>query len=111
MLLPLADLGSESQLHSFVAAFQLGLKTRYGGKVDHLRTLVYSEPDQEHEHIRRQYLVLYDTVPGGTGYLKDLTRPAEGVQPGDHPLLGILYGNNLPFEKRVSIGCGHFGLS
>jgi DEAD/DEAH box helicase domain-containing protein len=64
LLLPLADLGSERRLASFVAAFQLGLKDRYGGRVDHLQTLVYSEPERG-SLLRRQYLVLYDAVPGG----------------------------------------------
>jgi DEAD/DEAH box helicase domain-containing protein len=87
LLLPLADVGSERRLHSFLAAFQLGLKDRYGGRVDHLHTLVYSEPERD-SLLRRQYLVLYDGVPGGTGYLKDLMRePSPGEE---HSLLGVL---------------------
>lgn len=88
MLLPLSEVSTECQLHSFVAAFQLGLRDKYGGRVDHLRTLVYSEPEPD-SHLRRQYLVLYDTVPGGTGYLKDFTL-AEVVEGQDHPLFDIL---------------------
>jgi DEAD/DEAH box helicase domain-containing protein len=87
LLLPLADVGSDRRLHSFVAAFQVGLKDRYGGRVDHLHTLVYSEPERDSQ-LRRQYLVLYDGVPGGTGYLKDLMRePSAGEE---HALLGVL---------------------
>ncbi|MBZ0117476.1 MAG: DUF1998 domain-containing protein, partial [Sandaracinaceae bacterium] len=87
LLLPLADVRSDRLLPSFLAAFQLGLKDRYGGRVDHLQTLVYSEPERD-SLLRRQYLVLFDAVPGGTGYLKDLVRePAEGEE---HALLGIL---------------------
>ncbi len=87
LLLPLADVGSSRRLASFLAAFQLGLKDRYGGRVDHLQTLVYSEPERD-SILRRQYLVLFDTVPGGTGYLKDIVRePAEGEP---HALLEIL---------------------
>ncbi|NOY93750.1 MAG: DEAD/DEAH box helicase [Deltaproteobacteria bacterium] len=88
MLLPLSEVSTERQLHSFVAAFQLGLRDKYGGRVDHLRTLVYSEPEPN-SHLRRQYLVLYDTVPGGTGYLKDFTlaRTEDGQE---HPLFDIL---------------------
>lgn len=89
LLLPLADMSSDRRLHSFVAAFQLGIKDRYGGRVDHLHALVYSEPDTDRDSLlRRQYLVLYDGVPGGTGYLKDLMRePAEGEE---HALLDVL---------------------
>ncbi len=80
MLLPMADMGTTRQLHSFVAALQVGLRARFGGSVDHLRTMVYSDPVED-SALRRQYLVLYDTVPGGTGYLKQLiTPPAEGEE-------------------------------
>ena len=71
LLLPTADLVSQRELHSFVAALQLGLKAAFGGSVDHLRTTLYSEPDPD-SSLRKQYLVLYDSVPGGTGYLKQL---------------------------------------
>ena len=87
LLLPLADVGSDRRLCSFLAAFQLGLKDRYGGRVDHLHTLLYSEPERGSLG-RRQYLVLYDGVPGGTGYLKDLMRdPPPGEE---HALLDVL---------------------
>ncbi len=75
LLLPMTDVGTQKQLHSFVAALQLGLKTCFQGSVDHLRTTVYSDPI-EGSALRKQYLVLYDTVPGGTGYLKQLVTPA-----------------------------------
>ncbi|MFC1482229.1 DEAD/DEAH box helicase [Myxococcota bacterium] len=71
LLLPLPD---QAQLNSFVAALQLGLRERFGGSVDHLRTMVYSEPDRD-SSLRKQYLVLFDTVPGGTGYVKQLVTP------------------------------------
>jgi len=88
LLLPLSEVGTGCQLNSFLAAFQLGLRDRYGGRVDHLHTLVYSEPEGD-GYLRRQYLVLYDTVPGGTGYLKDFTRET-GDPEALHPLLEIL---------------------
>ena len=83
MLLPMADLGSTRQLNSFVAALQVGLKMRFGGSVDHLKTTVYSDP-VEGSALRRQYLVIFDTVPGGTGYLKQLVTPA--TEGGEMPL-------------------------
>ncbi len=87
LLLPMADIGTSKQLHSFLAALQLGLKTRFGGSVDHLRTMVYSEPDLT-SALRRQYLVLFDSVPGGTGYLKQLITPME--EDGKLPLRDVL---------------------
>jgi DEAD/DEAH box helicase domain-containing protein len=58
-------------LNSFIAALQLGLKLKFGGKVDHLRVMTYAEPVPDSE-AKRRYLMLYDSVPGGTGYLQDL---------------------------------------
>lgn len=61
----------ETVLQSFMAALQLGLKQRYGGKVDHLRITPQEEPGVDGAP-RRQYVLLYDSVPGGTGYLHQL---------------------------------------
>lgn len=74
ILLPVTTFSeSESRLHSFIAALHLGLKKKFGGSIDHLQTTVYDEPVEESIH-RKKYLVLFDSVPGGTGYLKQLTR-------------------------------------
>lgn len=80
ILLPrLSTGGTEEQVNSFVAALQLGLKRRFGGKVDHLRVAYQSEPIGETDD-RRHFLVLYDSVPGGTGYLHELLSKAENMQ-------------------------------
>ena len=72
ILLPrLVTGGTEEQVSSFVAALQLGLKGHFGGKVDHLRVGYQSEPVGGTDN-RRHFLVLYDSVPGGTGYLQEL---------------------------------------
>ncbi len=70
--------GNERSLNSFVAALQLGLKLKFGGKVDHLRIMDYAEPvpDAAGDYQRR-YLMLYDSVPGGTGYLHELMQAPE----------------------------------
>ena len=39
--------------------------------VDHLRATVSEVPVPDADY-RKQYLVIYDSVPGGTGYLKQL---------------------------------------
>ena len=83
MLLPIGDPGSTRELHSFVAALQVGLRERFGGSVDHLKTTVYSDP-VEGSNLRRQFLVLFDTIPGGTGYLKQLVTPR--TEGGELPL-------------------------
>ncbi len=53
---------------SFVAAFMLGLQKKFGN-IDHLRATISEVPVPETDE-RKQYLVIYDSVPGGTGYLK-----------------------------------------
>lgn len=72
VLLPFAEVAqSPTRLQSFVAALHLGLKQHFRGNVDHLQIMHYSEPVGVSD-LRRQYLVFMDTVPGGTGYLRDL---------------------------------------
>ncbi|GLI35199.1 DEAD/DEAH box helicase [Desulforhabdus amnigena] len=74
ILLPMTSFaGSDQKLHSFIAALFLGLKKVFRGNIDHLQTTVYDDPVAGTSH-KRKYLVLYDVVPGGTGYLKQLIR-------------------------------------
>ena len=61
----------ERVVQSFMAAVQLGLKRRFGGKVDHLRMVLQDEPGKDGGP-RKHYVMLYDSVPGGTGYLHQL---------------------------------------
>jgi DEAD/DEAH box helicase domain-containing protein len=46
-------------------------RPKFAGNIDHLQTTVMQEPVPG-SGISKHYLVLYDTVPGGTGYLKEL---------------------------------------
>jgi DEAD/DEAH box helicase domain-containing protein len=65
--------GSDASVHSFIAALQMGLEQRFRGSVDHLR-IARDVQMAQGEESPRQYLVIYDSVPGGTGYLKELMR-------------------------------------
>ena len=77
ILVPVTGIeASKKRLDSFVAALQLGLRHHFGGSayaIDHLQTTLSQEPVPD-SSLRKQYLVLYDTVPGGTGFLKQLMR-------------------------------------
>ncbi len=89
MLLPVLDTpGSERRISSFVAALELGLRRHFSGRIDHLRATTRRSPRQagttgnsveeapDDGRAAHQYLLLYDTVPSGTGYLKELmTQP------------------------------------
>ena len=73
LLIPATTIDSSTvKTESFVAAFMLGMK-EYFGNVDHLRATVCEIPVPD-AAFRKQYLVIYDSVPGGTGYLKQLMR-------------------------------------
>ena len=80
MLIPVVEEeGIGPRVQSFIAAVELGLREKFGGRIDHLRVMTDESPDPN-RNFRRKYLVLYDTVPGGTGYLKQLAHaPAEIV--------------------------------
>ncbi|MYT16629.1 Distinct helicase family with a unique C-terminal domain including a metal-binding cysteine cluster [Streptomyces sp. SceaMP-e96] len=71
ILLPAATLNVPERLASFSAALHLGLAQRYGGDPAHIRSAPATEPDRETD-LTRNYLVLYDALPGGTGYLQRL---------------------------------------
>ena len=76
MLLP-ATVGPDAERceRSFVAALELGLRRRFGGEIAHLRAMTCAYPVEGSDRPRK-YVLLYDTVPGGTGYLKDrMTAP------------------------------------
>ena len=71
ILIPATTMDASTvRTESFTAAFMLGMK-EYFGNVDHLRAVVSEVPVPEADY-RKQYLVIYDSVPGGTGYLKQL---------------------------------------
>ena len=95
ILLPITGFGgSDTKLHSFIAALHLGLRLQFGGSIAHLQTTIHTEPIPE-TTLRKQYLVIFDTVPGGTGYLKQLMR--SGM------LVHVL---ELALEKLKSCPCG-----
>ena len=92
MLLPVLDTpGSERRVSSFVAALELGLRRHFSSRIDHLRATTRRSPRQggatggpgpgdateNGGGAAHQYLLLYDTVPSGTGYLKELMTEPE----------------------------------
>jgi DEAD/DEAH box helicase domain-containing protein len=78
MLLPVASFDVDRNIHSFVAALDLGLRRKFQGDPGHLLTTVTDEPVPGSD-VRKRYLVLYDGVPGGTGYLKELMRDQQNL--------------------------------
>jgi DEAD/DEAH box helicase domain-containing protein len=73
LLLPVSTMLVEETSASVSAALHLGLRRWLGGDPDHLQILPHTEVGRD--GARRRFLVIYDTVPGGTSYLRDLARP------------------------------------
>ncbi len=76
ILLPVQEFNTEAEVKMFLAGIQLGLKKYYRGSPDHIHVAAYKEYNQLSTRFDR-YLVLYDSVPGGTGYLEKLFEPSE----------------------------------
>ena len=63
--------GSDDSAKSFLAAVMFGMSLKFGN-VAHLAATLSNEPLHDGSGLRKTYLVIYDTVPGGTGYLKQI---------------------------------------
>lgn len=74
IFLPTLSQGAEGDIKSFLAAFHLGLRLHYQGDVSHLQATLQSEPIPGNDSLRKQFIVIYDCVPGGTGYLKQFVQ-------------------------------------
>ena len=76
ILLPVQEFQNEATQQMFKAGLQLGLQRYYKGNPDHIAFEFYSEYNIANQRFDR-YLVAYDTIPGGTGYLQKLFDPKE----------------------------------
>ena len=76
ILLPVAEFEAQERVSSFKAALLLGLRDSFGGDPSHLRVLQTDFPAPGPDpDIRNRFVVVHDTVPGGTGYLPRLADP------------------------------------
>ena len=74
VLLPISLYEIEERLATFKGSLLLGLRRDFGGDPDHLDVLTSELPNRSGQG-RYRFLVLYDRVPGGTGYLDRLADP------------------------------------
>jgi len=74
LLLPVSMFDIDTRLASFKGALLLGLRKDFGGDPDHLHVITSELPNRAGLG-RYHFLVLYDRVPGGTGYLDRLADP------------------------------------
>ncbi len=75
-IVPVSMFEVDERLASFKAALLLGIRARLGGDPDHLTVTTADSPNTTGQG-RRRFLVLYDQVPGGTGYLSPLADPEQ----------------------------------
>ncbi|KXK60574.1 RNA helicase [Micromonospora rosaria] len=76
ILVPVATATVAERLVSFAAAVRLGIAAKYGGEPAHLQVVSSMMPDRSSEGTRN-FVVVYDTQPQGTGYLHRLADSAE----------------------------------
>ncbi|WP_045834969.1 DEAD/DEAH box helicase [Hyphomicrobium sp. 99] len=74
IVIPVFGEADDDDLKSFVAAINLGMRRHFAGKVDHIRSTVFEAQLDGMTTVRSLYL--YDSVPGGSGYLRQI---------GEHP--------------------------
>ncbi len=73
LVVPVSVADPERRLANLRAALRLGLREFYGGEPEFLSVDSYDEPAGDTEDARRNYLLVQDIVPGGTGLLAELT--------------------------------------
>jgi DEAD/DEAH box helicase domain-containing protein len=69
----------QADFDTLEAAIYLGMRLRFQGDPAHLLVKTQVIPDHA-RGITRNYLVLMDAVPGGTGFLKTLYKASDGAQ-------------------------------
>ncbi|HRH02319.1 MAG TPA: DEAD/DEAH box helicase [Bacteroidia bacterium] len=85
ILLPVQDFRSSEKVSIFKAGLLLGLKSYYKGHPDHVHIREYDEHNIESGR-KERFLVMYESIPGGTGYLSRLFNTDEFTR-----LLNIAY--------------------
>ncbi|WLS44506.1 DEAD/DEAH box helicase [Micromonospora profundi] len=76
ILIPAATAVVQERIASFAAAIRLGIAAQYGGDPAHLQAVSATMPDGQSDGTRN-FVVVYDTQPQGTGYLHRLAKPEE----------------------------------
>ncbi|WP_327332207.1 DEAD/DEAH box helicase [Streptomyces anulatus] len=79
VLLPASVARAKERLASFTAALFAGIAAQYGGDPDHIDIAEATMPDHagaDGSDWPRRFLVIYDRLPGGTGYLHRLASAA-----------------------------------
>ena len=93
---------TEDDIQTLRACLSLGLRLRFEGDPSHLDIFPQQLPDGEN-NLKRDYLVMLDRVPGGTGYLKTLFQEQD---PSGRPGEGIMAVMQLALAAMETCSCG-----
>ncbi len=101
ILLPVQDFRTTEKVSIFKAGLLLGLKNYYKGHPDHVHIREYEEFNSESCR-KERFLVMYESIPGGTGYLSRLFNTEEFTK-----LLTIAYDHikNCTCKDEGKDGC------
>lgn len=78
IVIPVVVDADNDDLKSFVAAINLGMRRHFAGKVDHIRSTIFEARLSGMTTVRSLYL--YDSVPGGSGYLRQIAEHPETMR-------------------------------
>ncbi len=97
ILLPIQIMDAAAAVEMFKAGIELGMKAYFKSSPEHIRIDSYDEMNMA-TGMKDHYLVMYDTIPGGTGYLSKLYNTEE-------------FSNmlELAYEKIADCECQHEG--
>lgn len=73
VLLPVGEIDTKAQVAMFKAGLMLGMRDFFGGEPSHIQIRDYREMNMATGKWDN-YLVMFDTIPGGSGYLAKLVR-------------------------------------
>ena len=107
ILLPVQQIDSVATTAMFIAGLNLGLKHYFKGNPQHIRMREYAEYNDRTGRFDN-YVVMYDTIPGGTGYLAKLFDTIEFSK-----VLKLAYEHiaNCSCKEEGKDGCYHCILS
>lgn len=103
-LLPVSTFMSERRIANLKSSIELGIRTKFGGKAAHLRLASMTLPSMSAEAGARNYLVLYDSVIGGTGYLKEFVKRPDSMRQVFQQALSVLQACECQTNPRAD-GC------
>jgi len=101
MVVPVFGEVNNDEIKSFVAAINLGMREHFAGKVDHIRSTVVEAQLDGVATVRS--LFLYDAVPGGSGYLRQLAEHPHTMKSVFEKAADVL--RTCPCEAEGRTGC------